>query len=141
LQKCVASLIRSSAFRHSVLTAVCFDNELGSEGNEVDDVTPDRRLSPEMKAEAFQFAQLHPQFDFLRGETLTKRASMFVCQDDVSSEGIPSHAIVLAASARNVTSGGRTLSSLADGRDQSCYGPLRFTATEHRHGRRDAEGF
>ena len=76
LQKYVANLIRSSALRHSMLTAICFDNELRSERNEVDDVTPDRRLSPEMKAEALQFAQLHPQFDFLQREPFTQRASI-----------------------------------------------------------------
>jgi hypothetical protein len=69
LQKSVASLIGSSTRRHSVLTTICFDNELGSERNEVDDVAADGCLSPEMKAETFQFAQLHPQFDFLRRET------------------------------------------------------------------------
>jgi len=31
LQKVIANLIRLSAFRHSVLAAVCFDNQLGSE--------------------------------------------------------------------------------------------------------------
>jgi hypothetical protein len=80
LQKYVANLIRSSAFRHSVLAAVCFDNELRSERNEVNDVTADGCLSPKMKAEGFQFAQLYPQFDFLRREPLTQRASIFVCQ-------------------------------------------------------------
>ena len=56
LQKGVANLIRSSALRHSVLAAICFDNELASERNEVDDVTADGCLSPEMKAEGLQFA-------------------------------------------------------------------------------------
>ena len=81
LQKGVANLIRSSALRHSVLAAICFDNELASERNEVDDVTADGCLSPEMKAESFQFTQLHPQFDFLRREPLAKCASDFVCQE------------------------------------------------------------
>jgi hypothetical protein len=80
LQKRVANLIRSSASRHSVLSAVGFNNKVGSERNEVDDVTTDRCLSPEMKAEWFQFTQLHPQFDFLRRETLAKCAGIFVCQ-------------------------------------------------------------
>ena len=80
LQKVIANLIRLSAFRHSVLTAVCFDNELRSERNEVNDVTADGCLSPKMKAEGFQLAQLYPQFDFLRRKTFTKCASSFVCQ-------------------------------------------------------------
>ena len=80
LQKTVAKLIRARALGHSVLTAIGFYDESGLERNEVDDVTPDRCLSPEMKAEAFQFAQLHPQFDFLRRESFAKRAGIFVCQ-------------------------------------------------------------
>jgi len=47
-----------------------------SERNEIDDVTPDRRLSPEVEAESLQFAQLYPQFDFLRRKTFTKCASI-----------------------------------------------------------------
>jgi hypothetical protein len=86
LQEGVANLIRSSTLRHSVLTAIRFDNELGSERNEVDDVAADRRLSPEMKAEGFQLAQLHPQFDFLRRKTFAKCTSIFVCQGSPSSE-------------------------------------------------------
>ena len=80
LQESVANLIRSIAVRHSVLTAVGFNDELGSERNEIDDVPANRRLPPEMKTERLQFAQLHPQFDFLWGETLTKCAGIFVCQ-------------------------------------------------------------
>jgi hypothetical protein len=79
-QKGVTNLIRTSAVRHAVLAAVGLNDELGSERNEVDDVTANRCLPPEMKAERFQFAQLHPQFDFLRSETFTKRAGIFVCQ-------------------------------------------------------------
>jgi hypothetical protein len=80
LQKGIASPIRTNAVRHSVLTTVGLNDELGSERNEVDDVTADRCLPPEMKPERFQFAQLYPQFDFLRRETLAKRAGGFVCQ-------------------------------------------------------------
>ena len=80
LQEGVANLIRSSAVRQAMLTAVSFNDELGSERDEVDDVTANRRLPPEMKAEGLQFAQLHPQFDFLCGETFTKCAGIFVCQ-------------------------------------------------------------
>jgi hypothetical protein len=98
LQKGIANLIRPGALRHSVLTAICFDNESRSERNEVDDVTVDRCLSPEMEAERLQFAQLHPQFDFLRRETFTKCASIFVCQGSPPPEGTPSHAIAFAAS-------------------------------------------
>ncbi|MEA2910276.1 MAG: hypothetical protein QOJ15_2357 [Bradyrhizobium sp.] len=89
LQKRVANLIRSSASRHSVLSAVGFNNKVGSERNEVDDVTTDRCLSPEMKAEWFQFTQLHPQFDFLRRETLAKCAGIFVCQGVLPSYPSP----------------------------------------------------
>jgi hypothetical protein len=56
LQKGVANLIGSSTPPHSVLATICFDNELGSERNEVDDVPADRCLSPEMKVKGFQFA-------------------------------------------------------------------------------------
>jgi hypothetical protein len=80
LQKSVANLIRACALEHSMLTAIGFYDESGLERNEVDDVTSDRCLSPEMKAEAFQFAQPHPQFDFLRRKSLAKRAGIFVCQ-------------------------------------------------------------
>ncbi len=63
-----------------MLATIHFDNEFGSERNEVDDVRTDRCLSPEMKAVGFHFAQFHPQFYFLRRETLAKCASNFVCQ-------------------------------------------------------------
>jgi hypothetical protein len=81
-----------------VLTTVGLDNELGSERNEVDDVTADGCLSPEMKAESFQFTQLHPQFDFLWREPFAKCASDFVCQGSPSPGSTPSHAVVVAAS-------------------------------------------
>ena len=80
LQESVASLIRTMAVRQAVVTAVGFNDELGSERHEVDDVTPNRRLSSEMKAERFQFAQFYPQFNFLRGEPFTECAGVFVCQ-------------------------------------------------------------
>ena len=63
-----------------MLTPVCFNHKLGPERNEVHDVAADGCLSPEVKAKGFQFAQLYPQFDFLRREPLTQRASIFVCQ-------------------------------------------------------------
>ena len=63
-----------------MLTAIRFDDQMGSETNEIDDVGTDWGLPSEMEAEGFQLAQLHPQFDFLQGETLTKRTSLFVCQ-------------------------------------------------------------
>src|ERR1700681_3241295 len=43
---------------------------------------PDRCLSPEMIAERLQFAQLHPEFDFLRRESFAKCAGVFICQGD-----------------------------------------------------------
>src|SRR6266849_1809330 len=92
LQKGVANLIRSSTLRHSVLTTVCFDNELRSERNEVDDVTADGCLSSEMKAEGFQVAQPHPQSDFLRRQTFAKCAGIFICQGSPSWEA-SSHVI------------------------------------------------
>jgi hypothetical protein len=63
-----------------VLSAISFNDELGSERDEVDDVTANRSLPPEVEAERLKFAQRHPQFDFLRGETLTKCAGIFICQ-------------------------------------------------------------
>src|SRR5713226_3216531 len=92
LQKGVANLIRSSTLRHSVLTTVCFDNELRSERNEVDDVTADGCLSSEMKAEGFQVAQPHPQSDFLRRQTFENCAGIFICQGSPSWEA-SSHVI------------------------------------------------
>ena len=50
LQKGVARLIRSSAFEHSMLTAVGFDDEFRPKRNKVDDVGTDGRLPAEMKA-------------------------------------------------------------------------------------------
>jgi hypothetical protein len=79
-QERVANLIRPRSLRHSVLTAICFDDQMGSETNEVDDVGADWGLPSEMEAEGFQLAQLHPQLDFLQGETLAKRTGLFVCQ-------------------------------------------------------------
>ena len=103
LQKGVASLIGSSTLRHSMLTAIRFDNQLGSERNEVDNVPADGCLSPEMKAEGFQFAQPHPQFDFLRRETFAKCASIFVCQGSPLLRGTPSHAMAFPASGRDLS--------------------------------------
>ena len=67
--------------REAVLTSICFDDEPGSERNEVDDIGTDGRLSPDVKPEPLQLAQLRPQFDFLWRETFTKCASIFVCQN------------------------------------------------------------
>jgi hypothetical protein len=51
LQEGVAILIRSSAVRRAVLSTVSFNDELAPERDEVDDVTANRRLPPDMKAE------------------------------------------------------------------------------------------
>jgi hypothetical protein len=80
-EKCVTDLIGQRGPRQSVLTSIGFDHEPGTERNEVHDVTTDRRLPPKLETERLQLAQLRPQFDFLRRETLAKRAGIFVCQD------------------------------------------------------------
>jgi hypothetical protein len=80
-QKRIANLVRLSTVRQSVLATICFDNEPGSEGHEVDNVTADRGLSPKVITKRLQFAQLHPQFGLLRGETFAKRARNFVRHD------------------------------------------------------------
>ena len=86
----VANPIRQGTLGHDVLTAICFDDDLGSERNEVDDVGSDRRLPPEMKPECFQFAQLYPQLDFLWGEAFAKCAGIFSSPRQLSSYPSPS---------------------------------------------------
>ena len=101
-----------SAVRRAVLSTVSLNDELGSERDEVDDVTANRRLPPDVKAEGLQFAQLYPQFDFLWGETFTKCAGIFVCQSSPPTDR--SHIFIC----EGLSASGRTLVALACGRDE-----------------------
>ena len=58
-----------------------FDDESASEANEIDDISTNGRLPPEVEPKRLQLAQLHPKSDFLRRKTFAKCAGNFVSQD------------------------------------------------------------
>ena len=58
--------------RHGVLIAIGFDDQPGGQADEVDHITTDRHLPPEVIAARLEPTQPSPQPRFLRRETLAK---------------------------------------------------------------------
>jgi len=65
----------------AMLASISLDNDAIAERDEINDVSADRRLPSEMKAKAFQSAQVHPQLHFLTYESPSKRQGILVRHD------------------------------------------------------------
>ena len=70
-QKRIAHSIAVRGVVDIMLPAINLDHDQVAKRHEVHDDMPDRRLPPEVKSERLEFAQLHPQFGFLRRQVLT----------------------------------------------------------------------
>jgi hypothetical protein len=88
-EKRIANLVGILVLLQSVLAAVSLDNDAIAERDKINNVFADGCLPSEMKAEAFQSAQAHPQLHFLKRESLSKRTGVLVRHDHPTPTGLP----------------------------------------------------